>query len=87
MQRPTKTLAAGLLVVLLAACGGGGSDEPPVLQADPLSELPASASQSSAGLAGYVTTLASLPAESREPVAVDGFNPPRPDDVEPQPLA
>ena len=86
MQRQSRILASGLLVVLLAACGGGGSDERPVVQADPLAELPASASLSSAGLTGYVATLATLPADTRDPVALDSFNPPRPDDAEPQPV-
>ena len=52
--------------------------------ADPLAEVPASASQSSAGMASYMGTLATLPADSREPITVDGFDPARPDDTEPE---
>lgn len=85
MKRLPSFLAPALLAVLLAACGGGGSDVVPVV-ADPLAEVPASASESAAGMAGYVSTLTSLPAESREPVGVDNFSPPRPEDTEPEPV-
>ena len=75
-------LAAGLLCVsFVAACGGGGSDQ---AVADPLAEVPAGASQSSAGMAGYMRMLATLQVDRREPLTVDAFNPPRPDDTEPE---
>ena len=77
------TLPAAL-ALLLVACGGGGQ-APEVVAVDPLSELPASASQSAAALASYVGTLASLPADMREPVSLDNFNPVKPEDTEPEP--
>lgn len=76
---PVLTLAA----LLLAACGGGQS-EPPVAVADPLAELPAAVNQSASAMAGYMSTLATLAADDREPLALDGFNPPQPDDTEPE---
>ena len=83
MKRNHKFLATVALTAMLAACGGGGSDQP-VVAADPLSELPASASQSTAAMASYMTTLATLQADSREPLAIEAFNPPKPDDTEPE---
>jgi hypothetical protein len=77
-------LSAAALTLLLAACGGGGGGA--VAAPDPLAEVPASASQSSAGMAAYIDVLASMPSETREPVAVDNFAPPRPDDAEPEPV-
>lgn len=71
------------LALSLAACGGGSDPAP----ADPLAEVPASASQSTAGMASYMSTLAAAPAasaEAREPVAVLAFSPPTPDDSEPE---
>ena len=84
--RPVLVPAA--LALLLAACGGGGrNDQPPPQAADPLAELPASASQSAKALASYVSTLATLPAETREPVAVESFNPTKAEDTEPEPVS
>ncbi len=68
------------MALSLAACGGG-SDSAPV---DPLAEVPASASQSTAGMASYMGALAAAPADAREPVAVLAFSPPTPDDSEPE---
>lgn len=87
MKRMQSLLAPAALALLLAACGGGGVDVPPPVAADPLAEVPAGASQSAAGLASYVNTLTTLPAESREPAAVESFNPLKPEDTEPEPLA
>ena len=88
MKRIPSFLAPAALALLLAACGGGGGvDVPPPVAADPLAEVPASASQSAAGMAGYVKTLTTLPAESREPAAVDSFNPLKAEDTEPEPVA
>lgn len=81
MTRMRSSLLPLSLATLLAACGGGGSDQ---AVADPLAQVPASASQSSAGMASYMGTLATLQADSREPLTVDGFNPARPDDTEPE---
>ena len=85
MKRITMLLAPTALALLLAACGGG-SVEAPVVAADPLAELPANASQSTAAMATYIGTLATLPADGREPVAVEAFNPPKPEDTEPEPV-
>ncbi len=85
MKRTHKFLVTVALTAMLAACGGGGID-PPVVAADPLSELPASASQSTAAMASYMATLSTLPADNREPLAVEAFNPPKPDDTEPEPV-
>jgi ABC-type glycerol-3-phosphate transport system substrate-binding protein len=73
-------LAAALV---LAACGGGGGDAPPQA-VDPLAGVPASASQSTAGLLEYMNHLPPLNAEMRDPMALDGFMPPANEDGEPQ---
>jgi hypothetical protein len=76
-----------LTALLLAACGGGGGggqSEPPAAVADPLAELPAAVNQSAAAMAGYMSTLATVAADDREPLGLDGFNPPQPDDTEPE---
>jgi hypothetical protein len=85
MTRMKGLVLPAALALLLAACGGG-NEQPPVVVADPLSELPASASESASAMASYMSTLATLPADSREPVATDTFNPPRADDSEPEPI-
>ena len=85
MKRVHSVVVPAVLSLLLGACGGGGYEEPPVA-ADPLSEVPASASQSSAALVSYVGVLATLPAESRDPVALGTFAPGQPDDSEPEPV-
>lgn len=72
------------LALSLAACGGGGGSDP--VPVDPLAEVPASASQSTAGMVSYMATLAAAPAETREPLAVQAFSPPKPDDSEPEPV-
>ncbi|MES2957301.1 MAG: hypothetical protein V4792_03885 [Pseudomonadota bacterium] len=81
MKRITRFLVPTLLALALGACGGSSE---PVAVADPLAEVPASASKSSAGMAGYMGALAAMPSDSREPVAVDTFNPPKPEDTEPE---
>ena len=88
MKRMQSLLVPAALALLLAACGGGGGvDVSPPVAADPLAEVPASASQTAAGLASYVNTLTTLPAESREPAAVENFNPLKSEDTEPEPVA
>lgn len=82
-----QTVAAA---ALLAACGGGGSDAPapaPAPQPGPLEQVPGSASQSAAGMVGYLKTLATLAPEDREAVDVSGFAPPAVDDGEPEPVS
>lgn len=81
MKRTHIFWLSAALALSLAACGGG---EP--VPVDPLAEVPASASQSTAGMASYVGTLAAAPAETREPLAVQAFSPPKPDDSEPEPI-
>lgn len=85
MKHTTRFLVPSALALVLAACGGG-NDPAPVAVADPLAELPVSASQSAAAMASYMGTLATLQAETRDPFAVDAFNPPKPDDTEPEPI-
>jgi len=72
---------------LFAGCGGGGSDV--AMQPGPLEQVPARASASSAGLAGYVGDLAAanVAAETAEPVALTNFDPPQPDNTEPEPVS
>lgn len=82
MHRNLKILSAVALALGLAACGGGGGDV--AAAADPLAAVPASASQSSAGMTSYMDALASMPSDTREPVAVDNFNPLRVDNTEPE---
>jgi hypothetical protein len=72
------------LALALAACGGGSGDAPPLQAADPLAEVPASASRSTAGLVGYLASLVALDAERREPASLEGFTPQSSDDTEPQ---
>lgn len=83
MKRTHIFWLSAALALPLAACGGG---EPVPVPVDPLAEVPASASQSTAGMASYVGTLAAAPAETREPLAVQAFSPPKPDDSEPEPI-
>jgi hypothetical protein len=86
MKRMQSFLVPAALALLLTACGGGNDQAPPAAT-DPLAEVPASASQSAAGMAGYVNTLTTLPAESREPAGLDSFSPLKPEDTEPEPVA
>ena len=82
MQRNLKVLAGLVVVLSIAACGGGSDDAP--VAADPLAAVPPSASQTSTGLNDYMGALAAMPSETRDPVALDSFSPPKPDDAEPQ---
>jgi hypothetical protein len=79
-------LALAATTVMLAACGGGGGDGPPPVAADPLAGAPESANQSSAGLVAYLRALVALKPETAEPFVIDGFNPLRPDNTEPEPV-
>lgn len=80
-------LALAAATVLLGACGGGGGrDDDPAPPPDPLAAVPANASQSSAGLVAYLWLLAGHKSETREPVTLDAFNPPRPENTEPEPV-
>ncbi|MEW6704512.1 MAG: hypothetical protein AB1430_06640 [Pseudomonadota bacterium] len=76
------------VAALLSACGGGGgTDAPAPAQPGPLEQVPGSASQSSAGMTGYLRALGALTPEDREPVDIGNFTPPTVDDAEPEPVS
>ncbi len=75
-------LLSATAALALGACGGGNDEV-----ADPLGAVPQSASESPSGLTRYLGELPALDAESREPVSLDAFNPPTPEDTEPEPVA
>lgn len=72
-----------MTALLLAGCGGGGSGDGPQAS-DPLATVPASASQSTQGMMGYLGALPPLDAEMREPVSLNGFAAPTSETDEPQ---
>ena len=76
------------LATLLTACGGGVDDPmpPPPPAPGPLDAVPPSASASTAGMAAYLRTLATLAPEDKEALDASSFNPPSPDDAEPEPV-
>jgi hypothetical protein len=76
MQRNQRNGAAMSLALLLIVCGGGGNDA--IVAADPLIDVSASASKSSAGMASCMKILPSMLSETFEPVAVENFNSPTP---------
>lgn len=82
MRAFKSLLLPATLALALGACGGGNDEV-----ADPLGAVPQSASESPAGLTRYLGGLPALDAESREPVSLDGFNPPTSEDTEPEPVA
>ena len=70
LTRTATSLAASAL--LLAACGGGGGGEPAVV-ADPLiagTDVPQSATTSSAGAVAFVKSVAAKSDDSASPIAV-----------------
>jgi hypothetical protein len=70
LTRTATSLAASAL--LLAACGGGGGAETPVVT-DPLiagTDVPQSATTSSAGAVAFVKTVAASSDNSASPIAV-----------------
>lgn len=69
---------------LAAGCGGGGNDLAAPQAADPLREVPASASQSIDGLMNYLASLLPLNADALEPVSLDSFAPRTSEDAQPQ---
>lgn len=73
------------LLLLLAACGGGGDGAAPA--PDPGSQVPPGASESSGGLFSYLDTLVGVPANEKEPMNLDGFEPKTADDKEPDPVS
>lgn len=74
-----KLFIAAAAAVLVGACGGGGSSA-----ADPLTAVPASASESSGGLIAYLKALTAQSSETRDPVSVEGLSPPKPDNTDPE---
>ena len=75
--------SAAVVVLLLAGCGGGDDAPPAPVAADPTAEVPGTASQSSAGMVGYLNALSAAEADAKEPLNLDGFTPPTSDDTEP----
>jgi hypothetical protein len=80
-----KTTSFGVVILaalLVAGCGGGGGDDaaPPAAT----DAVPDSASQSVAGLWRYLTALVRLQPEDKEALDVSAFEPPQPDDIEPE---
>lgn len=82
IKRSVAAVAIGAATGLLAGCGGG--DAP-----DPTRAVPASASESSDGFVAYLLSLfeAADDAETLEPVPLEGFEPPTPEDTEPEPIS
>ena len=63
---------------VLSACGGGNDDTPPPVT----SQVPESASQSSAGFVDYLKRLVVASADTLEPVDVSAVSPPTDDSAE-----
>ncbi len=84
LARTPLSLAAGAL--MLAACGGGGNAEMPI--SDPLvsgTDVPASATTSSAAALAFVKTLAATGDNSTEPIRVGDVTLATSDTDEPDP--
>jgi len=84
MNRLRSSLVWAALPLVLAACGGGGGSTP--MPTEDANAVPASASQSSAAMVGYLGALSNQTSETREPLDVSKFDPPKPDDTEPAPV-
>jgi hypothetical protein len=65
--------------VLVACGGGGGGDTPP-----PTDGAPGFASESSSGKVSYLLALAGTLSDTLEPFDVGNFNPPKPEDTQPE---
>ena len=83
MNKTTLLLLGGAVAVLLAACGGGSS-EAPVVPPAATDAVPAAASESAAGMAGWLTELAAASADTKEPLDLATFNPKVSDTAEPE---
>jgi hypothetical protein len=83
----TRTLklcaAAAFAALLLSACGGG-SDGGTDASASTADQVPADASTSTAAMARWMTRLAVAAPGAEEPLDTTRFNPPAPDDSEPE---
>lgn len=82
-QRKLGWLAALAAAAFLGGCSG--SDDSPAPAAT--TQVPPSASQSSAGLVAYIQALAREQADDKEPVDLSTFTPPTPDNTEPESLS
>lgn len=81
-MKKSNLIAGAAAAVLLAGCGGGGGDATPT-PPDATDAVPASASQSVAGMMSDLVALAAAMADEKESLDVSGFAPPQPDDAEP----
>ena len=81
MNKSCSSLLWAALPLVLVACGGGGGSTP--TPTEDANAVPASASQSSAAMVGYLSALGSQTSETRDPLDVSKFDPPKPDDTEP----
>jgi hypothetical protein len=89
-QRRLLLLSQTVAVAALLAACGGGSDAPapvPAPQPGPLEQVPGSASQSAAGMTGYLKTLSTLAPEDKEPLDLGSFTAPAVDNAEPDPVS
>jgi hypothetical protein len=76
-----SSLIVWAAAAVLAGCGGGGGgDTTPTPEAT--DAVPASASQSVAGMMSYLVALATAMADEKEALDVSSFAPPQPDDAE-----
>ena len=82
-MKKSSLIAGAAVAVLLAGCGGGGGGDATPAPPDATDAVPASASQSVAGMMSYLVTLAAAMADEKESVDVSSFAPPQPDDTEP----
>lgn len=73
--------------LLLVACGGGGGYTPAPVVPAVTDAIPDSANQSAGGMVSYVSALSAASADDKDPLDLSKFNPPQPDDTEPEPLS
>jgi|EndMetStandDraft_4_1072995.scaffolds.fasta_scaffold389929_2 hypothetical protein len=82
-MKKSSLIAGAAVAVLLAGCGGGGGGDAMPAPPAATDAVPASASQSVAGMMGYLVALAAAMADEKEALDVSAFAPPQPDDAEP----
>jgi len=83
MNNKQTLIALFSSVALLSGCGGG-SDAPPPAAAD---AVPDSASASAKGLMSYLSDLATMLVDNKEPLDLSGFAPKTSEDSEPEPVS
>lgn len=76
----------GSLALLLAGCGGSGGSDTPAPAPAATDAVPASASQSSAGMNAWLKALSTDLTDVKEPLSVASFAPPSSEDLEPEAL-